>query len=132
MQPLSQKTEDFCNLVRQVVASLPRQFRKHLENVVVDVEPRPSPRTLRLLGMEADQSLNLMGLFEGKPIPQQAYREHHPNRIVLFQDSIEAKCDSPEEVRYEVRRTILHEVAHHFGFSEEDLEPFESVPSPYE
>lgn len=122
--------EEFCAVARQVVEELPEPFHRWLENVVVDVEPRPSRRMLRELGI--DHESDLLGLFEGSAVTEQHYGEHLPNRILLFKRPIEAVSRSRDEVKYEIRRTILHELAHHFGYSEEDLEPFESQPSPFD
>lgn len=122
--------DEFCDLVRRVVEELPEAFQERLENVVVDVEPRPSARVLRSLGMREDDLL--LGLFEGSPLTEQSYGENVPNRVVLYQRPIESVCRSRGEIAYEIRRTVMHELAHHFGFSEEDLEFYEAAPSPFD
>jgi predicted Zn-dependent protease with MMP-like domain len=124
--------KDFCAIVEQVIANLPEPFHGYLENVAVDVELRPSDRTLRNVGLLPDEWGELMGLFEGKALTEQEFGEHHPNRISLYKDSIESVCHSRDEIAYEIRRTVIHELAHHFGYSEDDLEEFESIPSPYD
>jgi predicted Zn-dependent protease with MMP-like domain len=73
-----------------------------------------------------------MGLFEGTPLTEQAYGAHAPNRIVLFKQPIERACRSRAEIAYEIRRTVIHELAHHFGYSEEELEAFEAAASPFD
>jgi predicted Zn-dependent protease with MMP-like domain len=73
-----------------------------------------------------------MGLFLGQALTEQEYGVPHPNRVVLFKHSIEAASRSRDEIAYEIRRTVIHELAHHFGFSEDDLEEFESMPSPFD
>ena len=122
----------FCETVTEVIESLPEPFAKCLENVVVDVEERPSPRVLREQGLRADEWSELFGYFEGAPITEQHFGEHHPNRVTLFKQSIEAASRSVAEIRYEIRRTLIHELAHHFGYSEDDLEEFESKESPFD
>ncbi len=122
--------DEFCQIVSEVLDELPDEFRARLENVVVDVEERPSARLLAELGHDPDEPL--MGLFQGEPITEQEYGQHHPNRILLFQRSIEEVSGSRAEIAYEIRRTVLHELAHHFGYSEEDLEFFEEQPSPFD
>jgi predicted Zn-dependent protease with MMP-like domain len=124
--------KEFCAIVEQVIADLPEPFHGYLENVAVDVDPRASERTLRGVGIDPDEWDQLMGLFQGKALTEQEFGEHHPNRIALYKDSIEAACRSRDEIAYEIRRTVIHELAHHFGFSEDDLEEFESTPSPYD
>jgi predicted Zn-dependent protease with MMP-like domain len=122
--------EEFCAVVEQVLAQLPEPFHAWLANVTVDVEPDPWPVLYEELEIDLDEPL--LGVFEGDAITEQEYGEHHPNRIVLFQNPIEEISRSEEEVRYEIRRTVLHELAHHFGYSEEDLDEFESQPSPFD
>ena len=122
--------DEFCRLVEQVLDELPQVFRNHLENVVVDVEMQPSARVRRELDISPDEPL--LGLFQGAPLTEQEYGEFHPNRIVLYKRSIEAVCRSRREVAYEIRRTVMHELAHHFGFSEEDLDFYEAMPSPFD
>lgn len=122
--------DEFCELVAEVIADLPEHFHDWMENVVVDVELRPSRKVLQELGHESGHAL--MGLFQGQPITEQEYGRRHPNRITLFKAPIEAICRSRDEVAYEIRRTVLHELAHHFGYSEEDLDFFEERPSPFD
>ena len=124
--------EDFLAIVDRVVQDLPEPFRRHLQNVAVDVEERPSKQTLRGLGYRSDEWHELMGLFQGTALTEQQFGECHPNRITLYKQSIEAASRSRKEMEYEIRRTLIHELAHHFGFSEDDLEGFESVPSPFD
>ncbi len=130
--PARLKLDEFLGVIREVVAQLPEPFRTHLENVAIDVEERPSMRTLRELGIDAGERDELMGLFQGAPLTEQHYGEHHPNRITLYRRSIERAGGSRAEVAYEIRRTLIHELAHHFGYSEEQLEAFEAQPSPFD
>ncbi len=123
---------DFCKAVAQVIRALPQPFCAHMHNIAVDVDERPSNHVLREQGLGAAEWRELLGYFEGAPITEQEFGEHHPNRITLFKQSIEAASRSVEEIRYEIRRTILHELAHHFGFSEDDLDGFESMDSPFD
>ena len=66
----------------------------------------------------------LMGLYEGVPLPERTstYGGVLPDRITLFQDNIEAACETPEEMQEEIRTTVLHEIAHHFGLDDERLD----------
>ncbi len=123
--------DEFCRVAREVVDQLPEPFHQWLENVVVDVELEPSRRLLRDLGMDPVED-TLLGLFEGAAITEQEYGDHRPNRILLFKRPIEEVSRSRAEIAYEIRRTVIHELAHHFGYSEEDLEEFESQESPFD
>jgi predicted Zn-dependent protease with MMP-like domain len=66
----------------------------------------------------------LLGLYEGRPITQRSVEESGtmPEVIYLFKQEIEAACDSADEMRREVRTTVLHELGHHFGLDEDNLE----------
>lgn len=121
---------EFCRAVERELAHLPPQFAPYLENLVVDVEAAPSRQLLREL--EVPPGETLMGLFQGRGIDEMEYGHAVPNRVVLYKAPIEAASGSLAEIRYEIRRTLLHELGHHFGFSEEDLEFFESQPSPFD
>jgi predicted Zn-dependent protease with MMP-like domain len=123
--------EEFCQVARQVVDELPEPFHRWLENVVVDVELEPSRKLLRRMDMDPEHE-TLMGLFEGHAVTEQGYGDHLPNRILLFKRPIEEVCRSRAEIAYEIRRTVIHELAHHFGYSEEELEEFESRESPFD
>ncbi len=74
----------------------------------------------------------LLGLFTGRAVTEQEYGEHAANQILLFKRPIEEACRNRAEVAYEIRRTLIHELAHHFGYSEEDLEEYESRPGPFD
>lgn len=122
----------FVAVAQQVVAELPEEFQERLENVLIDVEREPSPRLLREQGLDPATE-TLLGLFQGAPLTERGLDDLAlPNRILLFQRPIERACRSVEEIKYEIRRTLLHELAHHFGFSEDDLDDFESQPSPFD
>jgi predicted Zn-dependent protease with MMP-like domain len=118
--------DEFCQAAREVIDALPAPFRGWLENVVVEVELEPWPELVEQMGDD------LLGLFEGAAITEQEYGEHLPNRIWLFKRPIEAICRSRDEIKYEIRRTVLHELAHHFGYSEDDLDDFEARESPFD
>jgi predicted Zn-dependent protease with MMP-like domain len=131
MSPRRLTLDEFCKIVGEVLDELPDEFRERLENVVVDVQQRPSRQLLAGL-VDHDPGEPLLGLFQGAPITEQEFGQHLPNRIFLFKQPIEDVCRSREEIAYEIRRTVLHELAHHFGYSEEDLDFFEDQPSPFD
>jgi predicted Zn-dependent protease with MMP-like domain len=123
---------EFVTAVDSVVAGLPSQFRECLDNVAIDVEQRPDRETLHSMGLGDDEWDEIMGLFDGTSLTEQQFDEWHPNRVTLFKESIECACRSRAEVEYEIRRTLIHELAHHFGYDEEDLDEFEGKPSPFD
>ena len=91
-----------------------------MENVDVVVEDWASPD--QLVGSGLGEAETLLGLYEGIPLPDRYdYNLVLPDKITLFQSAIESICATDEEVVAEVRATVVHEVAHHFGITDEDL-----------
>ncbi|MGE5195036.1 MAG: metallopeptidase family protein [Deltaproteobacteria bacterium] len=117
----------FCDTVEEAVASLPEPFHKYLENVVVDVQEEPSDRDYAALeGRGGTQGAGLLlGLFVGVPLTSQGYGDRHPNVIKIFRRPMEQVSRTRGALLRNIRATVIHEFAHHFGFSEEQLEDFE-------
>jgi predicted Zn-dependent protease with MMP-like domain len=117
----------FGKLVAQAVEGLPEEFREKLENIDVVIEDVPSRAQLRQTHLK--QGLILLGLYEGVPLTSRTsnYGMVPPDKITIFQKNIEAKCVSSEEntIRDEVQRTVLHEIAHHFGIGDTRLKQIE-------
>jgi predicted Zn-dependent protease with MMP-like domain len=108
-------------LVRQAIELLPEQFQRRLENLSVEVFPRLTGRLARELGLEGMG--DLMGAYVGVPLTEKSVSDivDWPERIVIFQQAIEAESADADAIVEQVRITVLHEIAHHFGMSEEDL-----------
>jgi predicted Zn-dependent protease with MMP-like domain len=101
-------------LVAQALRSLPKAFREKLTNVAIIVEDLP-PKEVESEGL-------LLGLFHGIPRTEKSvFSSSPPDRIFIYQRNIEAVCTSEAEVRRQIRATLLHEVGHYFGLSEEEL-----------
>ena len=112
----------FEQLVERALAELPQQFAEFLEEVPLEVRPRPTRAQLKRLGLGEDDLL--LGLYEGIPLTERSV-EHsgvRPAVIYLFQEDIELASDSEQDLIREVRTTVLHEIGHHFGMDEDDLE----------
>lgn len=111
----------FEQLVLEALESIPLPLRQRMENVAVVVEAWPTPEQLASVGLGPDDLL--FGLYEGTPLVERGVLAEPllPDRITIFQGPLEEACDTEEEIREEVRTTIIHEVAHHFGFDEERL-----------
>jgi predicted Zn-dependent protease with MMP-like domain len=120
------KTRRFEQLLDQALASMPREFQELLDNVAIFIDDHPSRALMRDLGMSPDDTL--LGLYEGIPQIERtsSYDLVPPDRITLFQRSIEESCDTDAEVAEQIRRTILHEVGHHFGIDDERLDEIEA------
>ena len=115
----------FQRLVDQALRSLPGDFKEQLQNLAVVVEDWLSRSLLRDLGVPEDDLL--FGLYEGLPLTEWGRDDvlRIPDRIRIFQGPIEEVCTSDDEIVAEVRTTVLHEVGHHFGLSDEDLDRYE-------
>lgn len=111
----------FDRLVVEALRQIPEPFRSRLENVAIVAEEQPSPELLESLGMDPEETL--LGLYDGVPLTERGdwYNLIPPDRIILYRQPILALCQSAEEVREEVRRTVLHEVAHFYGIDDEEL-----------
>src|SRR4051794_1931419 len=112
----------FAELVERALAELPEPFAQHLEEVAVEIRDRPTAKQLRDVGLERDQLL--MGLYVGVDMTRRSV-EHSgvmPDVIYVFQEDIELACDTEAQLVEEVRTTVLHELGHHFGLDEDDLD----------
>lgn len=117
--------EEFERLVAEALDGLPEEFQKRLDNVDLVVAAHPTRDQMRRAGIGPHQSL--FGLYEGVPLIKRD-RGYHlvlPDKITIFQRPIEAVCRTNEEIRDLVRKTVMHEIAHHFGIGDERLRELE-------
>jgi len=117
--------ERFEWLVAKAVDSLPDEFHTKLENIDVVVEDQPNPSQLTDVGLKRGETL--LGLYQGVPLTRRSrhYGLVVPDKITIFQKPIEAKCKYDVEITTEIRRVVLHEIAHHFGISDARLSQLE-------
>jgi len=112
---------EFEDLVAQALDEIPEDFLAKLDNVEIVVEEAPSAELLQEMGLLGRGTL--FGLYQG--IPRTHKSAFHfaplPDRIVIFRRPIVQACRTRERIIRQVKITVLHEVAHHFGFSEERL-----------
>lgn len=114
------ESEAFEQLVVQTIEQLPPDFARHLDNVEVLVARRPSREQRKALGIKPWQTV--YGMYDGVPITER-YDDPlvPPDTIVIFQDPLERDFGAGAALREQVRRTVLHELAHAFGISDERL-----------
>ncbi len=129
----------FCRLVSRVMERLPGPFQEHLDNVVVDVQRWPEEGLLHLAGFsheEIEGGETLFGLF----VPLETGHlwgddaidpVHAPHKLILFQGPLEEAFPDPKILRIEIRKTVIHELAHHFGWTDRDLESFDNRDDPF-
>jgi predicted Zn-dependent protease with MMP-like domain len=111
---------DFDRAVQAALDAVPADFRPYLENVLIEVQPRPTRALLR----EYEETDDLLGIYVGVPLedkgPEQAGCPL-PDRILIFRENLCAMCASWEELVDEIRITVLHEIGHHLGLDEDRL-----------
>jgi len=115
----------FERLVTEAIALIPKRFRREIRNVALVVEDEPSPDLLEEMDIEPPDSL--YGLYQGTPLTERRwdYGNTLPDRITLYQKPIEEDCEDEDEVRAVIGETLIHEVGHYFGLSEEEIEEIE-------
>lgn len=113
-------TVAFEQLVVEVLDSLPDEFARHLENVEIIIEQKPTREQCRTLGLKSGQIL--YGSYEGVPLTgRYSLAPYLPAVIRIFQEPLVRNFSDRTVLREQVRRTVLHELAHHFGISDERL-----------
>lgn len=116
----------FLRLVDDAVASIPQRFRDALVNVAIVVEDEPTREQLASVDIEPPDSL--LGLYEGTPLTERHWADGNtlPDKVTLFQHPIEdASDDDDEDVVVAIGETVIHEIGHYFGLSEEEIEEIE-------
>lgn len=118
---------EFCDVVREAVDSLPEPFPQYLENVVVDVVEEPSDEDYTALEERGDHAAEglLLGLFIGVPLTRQGYGDRYPNVVRIFRRPLEQVSRTRGALIRNIRSTVVHEFAHHFGFTDAELEAFD-------
>lgn len=108
---------EFEELAARAIRRLPQEFRARLDNVIVTVAAAPSKAQTARFGR------GLLGLYEGVPLPERgaSYSGVMPDKITIFKDNIEALCREEGEAEDRIRRTLMHEIAHHFGMGDDEL-----------
>ena len=112
----------FRRLVREAVALLPPDLLRRVHNVDIVVEPRPTAADRKLAGLRPAETL--LGLYHGIPLTERGenYNLVPPDKISIYREAIEEMCASEDEIRDQVRTTVLHELGHYFGISDERLD----------
>jgi predicted Zn-dependent protease with MMP-like domain len=109
--------------VLSVIEKLPRRFRDQLHNVEIVVDRRPSVELLRAEGLDPRHD-TLYGIYEGVPLPERSLLDPPllPDKITIFAEPLLQDFPDPDELREEIRLTVLHEIAHYFGMDDDEIE----------
>ena len=115
----------FERLVAEAIALIPKRFRARDEEPRDRRRGRAEPELLEEMEIEPPDSL--YGLYQGTPLTERslAVRQPLPDRITIFQKPIEEDCDDEDDIRAVIGETLIHEVGHYFGLSEEEIEEIE-------
>jgi predicted Zn-dependent protease with MMP-like domain len=115
----------FEQLVADALKGIPRRFRKALDNLAIVVEDEPSPDLLE--EMEIEPPDTLLGLYQGTPLTERhwGYGNTLPDRVLLFQGPLERASDDEDDLVVAIAETLIHEIGHYFGMSEEEIEEIE-------
>jgi predicted Zn-dependent protease with MMP-like domain len=119
------KRQAFELLVQDALGSIPQRFRRAMKNLAVVVEDEPSADLLA--EMEIEPPGTLLGLYQGIPLTERRwdYGNTLPDRILLFQGPLERESDDEDDLVVAIGETLIHEVGHYFGLSEEEIEAIE-------
>jgi predicted Zn-dependent protease with MMP-like domain len=111
--------------VADALAGLPARFRKAMANIAIIVEDEPSDDLLE--EMEIEPPDTLFGLYQGTPLTERGwhYGNTLPDRILLFQGPHEREAEDQDDLVASIAETLIHEIGHYFGLSEEEIEDIE-------
>jgi predicted Zn-dependent protease with MMP-like domain len=111
--------------VDEALASIPEEFRRALINIAIVIEDEPSAAELAEVGVEPPDTL--LGLYQGTPITERQWAHGNvlPDKITLFQLPIEESSDDEDDLVRAIGETLIHEVGHYFGLSEDEIEEIE-------
>ena len=121
---ISISREQFERLVHKALSDIPPDIRLSIQNVDIVVDNVASMNQIAGTGIENE--MDLLGLYQGIPITERyGYDMVLPDKITLFQKPIEAICDNQEQITEEISKTLIHEIAHHFGLDDNHLDQLE-------
>lgn len=108
-------------LVARALDGLPELIGERMDNVDVVIEEWPAREQYQRLGLNPDEWL--FGLYEGTPLLERGITSDPllPDKITIFKGPLEEACENEDQAAEEIRRTVVHEVAHHFGIDEDRL-----------
>ena len=114
------KRDEFEAEIIKVIKDLPDEFKNQLDNVEITVESWPVRRDLK--GARIGKGASLFGLYRGIPkTKRNIYYSSPPDKITIFAGPILNHFNNNDEIRDQIRKTVLHEIGHHFGMSEDRI-----------
>jgi predicted Zn-dependent protease with MMP-like domain len=119
------RRDQFERHVADALASIPRHFRDALRNIAIVVEEEPDPALLDEMGIEPPDTL--LGLYQGVPLTERHWDHGNtlPDRVIIFQGPHERDAEDEDDITVAIAETLIHEIGHYFGMSEEEIEAIE-------
>jgi predicted Zn-dependent protease with MMP-like domain len=115
-------------LAQLALCTIPRRLKQELGHVVIRVEEFPDEETER--AMRLDSPFDILGLYRGVALPHKSVSDPRPDLDMIFlyrRPILDYWCESGEDLAHLVRHVLIHEIGHHFGFSDEDMERIEAA-----
>jgi predicted Zn-dependent protease with MMP-like domain len=118
---LKLSAREFDRIVQRAIRRIPHELKMHLDNILISVRKRPSREILEEMDLPPDEPL--LGVFQGVSLMERSVTAPplFPDTIFLFQEPLEEMCESLEDLEEQIEITVVHEIAHFFGISEERL-----------
>jgi predicted Zn-dependent protease with MMP-like domain len=126
MSPLPPSLADLDSMAQKALATVPEELKRHLGAVVIRIEDFPDDETADEMGLESP--FDLLGLYRGVALPRQSLSSPRAGIDMIFlyrRPILDYWCETGEDLYAVVRHVLIHEIGHHFGFSDEDMERIE-------
>jgi len=116
---------EFRKLVDEALEGIPENFRAAMQNIAIVIEDEPTAEELADVGVEPPDTL--LGLYQGTPLTERQWAHGNvlPDKITLYQGPIEDSSEDDDDIVVAIGETLIHEVGHYFGLSEEEIEEIE-------
>jgi predicted Zn-dependent protease with MMP-like domain len=114
-------------LAQHALAGIPVRLKRHLGPLVIRVEEFPDEETEAAMGLESP--FDILGLYRGVALPRKSVSDPRPDFDIVFlyrRPILDYWCETGEDLAHLVRHVLIHEIGHHFGFSDEDMERIEA------
>ena len=109
-------------LAQRALGTIPRRLKRYLGRVVIQVEEFPDEETEAAMGL--DSPFDILGLYRGVALPHKSVGDPRPDPDMIFlyrRPILDYWCETGEDLAHLVRHVLIHEIGHHFGFSDEDM-----------
>ena len=113
---------DIEELANQALGTIPSRLKRQIGAVVIRVEEFPDEETEQAMGL--DSAFDILGLYRGVALPHKSVSDPRPNVDMIFlyrRPILDYWCETGEDLRHVVRHVLIHEIGHHFGFSDDDM-----------